>query len=327
MSPRSGRTAVVAVAAAVLLVACGPAVGDPDVAARVGGETITLDAVRERIVFIEASPEFQQSGADPEAVRRQTQAQALEQLVFSKILLQAAEERGVAPTAAEVESFAEQILTANFGGDEAAFEASVPEGALEVELIRRALIDLVAADVEVTEEELRAVYEQQASAPEVRHILLGSEAEAEEVLGRLAGGEEFAALAQELSLDQQSATIGGSLGPFPGDLDPELQQGILQEVEELDEPVIVQTSAGFHVVELLPPPTFEELRDQIEAFVQQQATEQAVGDFFSQLASETVVVVNPRFGTWRRETGGIDVGGVLGQLQPAEDSADSLGSG
>lgn len=44
------------------------------------------------------------------------------------------------------------------------------------------------------------------------HIVVGSEDEANAVLARLGSGESFADLAVELSLDQESASVGGDLG-------------------------------------------------------------------------------------------------------------------
>ena len=47
-----------------------------------------------------------------------------------------------------------------------------------------------------------------------RHILVGSQAEADEVLALLGAGEEFRLLAFDLSLDPGSGSLGGELGCY-----------------------------------------------------------------------------------------------------------------
>ncbi|GAB4441859.1 MAG: hypothetical protein Kow0031_23910 [Anaerolineae bacterium] len=89
---------------------------------------------------------------------------------------------------------------------------------------------------------------QQANA---RHILVETEDEAKEVVARLEAGEDFAALAEELSLDTGSAANGGELGFAP--------QG--RFVEAFDEAVFslpigqisdpIETQFGWHIIEVL----------------------------------------------------------------------------
>ena len=74
---------------------------------------------------------------------------------------------------------------------------------------------------QTTEDKLRARYEEMKddegfTQEEVhaRHILVGSEAEATEVIAALAGGAEFAALATERSVDPSARTNSGDLGFF-----------------------------------------------------------------------------------------------------------------
>ncbi|MGB5260178.1 MAG: SurA N-terminal domain-containing protein [Gammaproteobacteria bacterium] len=133
-------------------------------------------------------------------------------------------------------------------------------------------VELDAADIElestVDEAEIEALYTEQAArfvVPEerrARHILIstadGAEAavnagrgKAQQVVDRLDAGEDFAALAAELSDDPVSATAGGDLGFFgPGIMTPEFEQTVFtMNVGERSKPV--QTAFGFHVIELL----------------------------------------------------------------------------
>ena len=137
----------------------------------------------------------------------------------------------------------------------------------------------------VTENDIR-VYFDTYVAPELakqnenveevqaRHILVATQGEAETVIKRLEKGEDFAALAGELSLGP-SASRGGNLGYF---LAEEMVQAFSDaafalQPGELSAPV--ETEYGWHVIRLedrrvVPPPSFEDLSEQIRAFLEQQ---------------------------------------------------------
>ena len=137
----------------------------------------------------------------------------------------------------------------------------------------------------VTENDIRAYFDtyvapelakQNENVEEVqaRHILVATQGEAETVIKRLEKGEDFAALAGELSLGP-SASRGGDLGYF---LAEEMVQAFSDaafalQPGELSAPV--ETEFGWHVIRLedrrvVPPPSFEDLSEQIRAFLEQQ---------------------------------------------------------
>ena len=137
----------------------------------------------------------------------------------------------------------------------------------------------------VTENDIRAYFDtyvapelakQDENVEEVqaRHILVATEGEAETVIKRLEKGEGFAALAGELSLGP-SASRGGDLGYF---LAEEMVQAFSDAAFALQPgelSVPVETEFGWHVIRLedrrvVPPPSFEDLSEQIRAFLEQQ---------------------------------------------------------
>ena len=137
----------------------------------------------------------------------------------------------------------------------------------------------------VTENDIRAYFDtyvapelakQNENVEEVqaRHILVATEGEAETVIKRLEKGEDFAALAGELSLGP-SASRGGDLGYF---LAEEMVQAFSDAAFALQPgelSVPVETEFGWHVIRLedrrvVPPPSFEDLSKQIRAFLEQQ---------------------------------------------------------
>lgn len=142
-------------------------------------------------------------------------------------------------------------------------------------------------EVVVSEDEIAAHYEahrDEYDEPEqvrARHILFrmdstaGEEtraevrARAEAALARLAAGEDFAALAVELSEDSSNAPQGGELGFFPrGRMVPEFEDAAfgLEAGQNSD---LVETQFGIHIVRVeekraagVPP--LESVRDDIE---------------------------------------------------------------
>ena len=157
-------------------------------------------------------------------------------------------------------------------------------------------IDAFAAQATLTEEALRQYYEEnkarytQAGRRHARHILIeagsnekAAEEKARRAYERAAAGEDFAALARELSDDTGSKESGGDLGdaersdfvgPF-GDAVWSMKPG------EIRGPV--KTEFGWHVIKLegVTPETtksFEEVRAELETEYRHSQVEKAFGD-------------------------------------------------
>lgn len=120
-----------------------------------------------------------------------------------------------------------------------------------------------------------------------RHILVATEQEAKDLLAELKKGTAFDKLAREKSTDKASGAEGGDLGWFKRtDMVKEFSDAAfnLKKGELSDAPV--KTQFGFHVIKVedrrqAPPPSFEELSDQIR----EELGREAVGHFFDQLRS------------------------------------------
>jgi peptidyl-prolyl cis-trans isomerase D len=151
-------------------------------------------------------------------------------------------------------------IAARYENNQASYQTAET---VDLEYVELALAD-VAATVEVSEEELRAAYEEERARFETmeqrhaRHILIevadgqddAARAAAEAVLARLRGGEDFAAVAAEVSADAGTKAQGGDLGwisrgmlvgPFEDALFA-LETGGLSEA--------VRSDFGFHVIRL-----------------------------------------------------------------------------
>lgn len=138
---------------------------------------------------------------------------------------------------------------------------------------------LCTSDVEVTEEEVRAYFEQnkvalsQGETFEISHILLDTEEEALSVVAELKEGASFEELASTRSTDGN--TNGGYLGRFSkGQLIDELDSVIFtMEIGQISEPV--KTSLGYHIIkvnDVIPAKEadFEEYRGAIELMLASQ---------------------------------------------------------
>ena len=91
------------------------------------------------------------------------------------------------------------------------------------------------------------------SAPQVRaaHILLPTREEAEAARARVTeGGEDFAAVARELSTDESTAANGGELGWFTREemVAPFAEAAFALEPGAISEPV--ETEFGWHVIQV-----------------------------------------------------------------------------
>jgi len=149
----------------------------------------------------------------------------------------------------------------------------------------------------VTPDKLQARYQEKLkSMPaedevHARHILVATEQEAKDLLAELKKGTPFDKLAREKSTDKASGAEGGDLGWFKrtdmvkefSDAAFALKKGELSETP-------VKTQFGFHLIKVedrrqAPPPSFEELADQIREEVQRETVTQ----YLDQLRSNAKV--------------------------------------
>ena len=180
------------------------------------------------------------------------------------------------------------------------------------EMVKLEYLEISAPDLEsevsVDEEALREFFDANqtlytaAEERNVNHILINLDpsaddeaqaaalAKAESALERARAGEEFEALAKELSDDVGSSTEGGETGMFQrGVMAPEFEAAAFAlAVGEISEPV--KTRFGYHIIKLkavnaggLKP--FEEVRDAVEAAYRSSEAQKAFFDLAEQFSS------------------------------------------
>lgn len=226
------------------------------VLATVGGQGVTLAEVNARIRLWEFF------------WRPATQEEILEEMIEERLLLAEARARDLQPAEPQVKSQTDLILgnLEGFHGSPEAVSKAMRSARItraQVEQLVRAwltadiLFEEVTGGIGVTAAAVLAHYETNREAyaepleVTVRHILVETEAEAEEILRLLAAGEDFAVLAAERSVDTGSAGQGGLL-PWPVvPNDPRLVPGFAAAAIVLGEGETsppIETEFGFHVI-------------------------------------------------------------------------------
>jgi peptidyl-prolyl cis-trans isomerase C len=278
--------------------------GGSQVAATYDGGEITVEDVNALIPF------------DADTVDTTQFAQTLYRVIVDRVFTEAAEAEFsiVADEATVAESVQSIIDEVTANGTVELAEGLEANGLTEVGMEAIARQRVVFDDVRLalaeqqtapTDEELMTEYEAQLQTlSEVcaRHILLEDEVSASAALDRALEGEDFAALATELSTGP-SGPDGGDLGcTSPGSFVPEF--GLATMEAEIGVPYgPVQTSFGWHVilVESRTVPTFDEVRDTIQASLANLNANNLFNEWLTGKLAGAGIVVEEQYGTWTND--------------------------
>ena len=219
-------------------------------AATVNGEYVFLADLERQMVLYEQAMVGQ--GLELDAEERQAhlaevQRDVLAALIDYVLIRQESAAMGVELNDAEIEAQLESDIAIG-GGQEAFQEWLRVTGQTRddyLDLLRRSMLsqrvlEMVIADVPATAEQVHA-----------RHIVVDSEAAAQEILSYLAQGADFADVARQQSLDLATSGSGGDLGWFPrGIVAPELEDvAFALDLQQISE--VVRVGEGFHIIQVL----------------------------------------------------------------------------
>ena len=154
---------------------------------------------------------------------------------------------------------------------------------LQIDQQRRAVIATAAIQHEleanpVSDEELKKIYQEQAPSGDeykARHILVKEEDEAKTLIVELDNGADFSELAKQHSTGP-SGKSGGELGWFsPKQMVAPFSEAVAGMEKGVYTKQPVKTQFGWHIIILddtreASPPPFEQLKPQLQAFVQKQ---------------------------------------------------------
>lgn len=201
-----------------------PQPGEP-LAAVVNGQGISLQRLDRAVAHLLAELV---DGVDAPSAEAQADAAYLEQLVLDQLITdtvvqQAAASAGIHVTLEDIQAY----LDREVGSSEAQAqlrEQLEAKGQTWEEFQRQVCQDLVRVSLlEKVTQEISPTLEMVSA----RQIVVATQQDAQLALARLAAGDDFALVAQELSIDAATREQGGDLGWFPaglGLLPPEIEQ-------------------------------------------------------------------------------------------------------
>ncbi len=207
-------------------------------------------------------------------------SEVLEDLIIRQLIIQEAGRLGITVDESELDEEIDKVIEEGFMGSEEDFLMLLEQFGVAIESFREdARLNLLARKIameqaDFTEEDGREFFEEyrylfeQEEEVEARHILVETEAEAEEIAGLLAEGESFEDLAAEYSTDQSNKDDGGYLGFFSrGNMvEPFEEMAFSMEIGDISGPV--ETEFGYHIIEVLDriekeEVSFEEVSEQV----------------------------------------------------------------
>jgi parvulin-like peptidyl-prolyl isomerase len=238
-----------------LLASCSPAIAPtptytpipPNVVAIVNDQPIFQEALERQLKHLQKAMEASGEKPDPQTLE-QMRRQVLEGLIDQTIMEQAAARLGIKVSPEELEESIRKVVQE--GGEEN-FKRWLEQSELTMEefremtrlqLLSLKLFEAVTPPPPETMEQVHA-----------RHILLGSQEEAMQILERLRKGEDFASLARQFSKDDFTRELGGDLGFFPkglSGLPPELEEAAFSLAPGQISGVI-KSYYGYHIVQVL----------------------------------------------------------------------------
>jgi parvulin-like peptidyl-prolyl isomerase len=174
-----------------------------------------------------------------------------------------------------LEGYQNTFATAQAGLVEAGLTENQYEELFETELLRKKLYEAVTSDIPQVQDQVWA-----------RHILVATDEEAQAVIDRLNDGEEFGALAAELSLDTGSGAEGGDLGWFgKGQMVAPFEEAAFSlEVGEISAPV--QSDFGWHIIQTIDRASLPMTASEYEG-----ARQAAFNEFLANLREESEVTI------------------------------------
>jgi len=216
-------------------------------------------------------------------------------LIIYELVQQEAEKQGAYVTDKEVAEQSEQTLKRMFpevsgaGQRRRLLKEMLRTKGLCPELWEKAMRcnalsgKLAAANIEVTEEQLRAEFEDRYGRKvQIRHIQTASLQEAQSVLRRLQNGEDFAALAREVSKNPTSRNGGllPPLGAHTSEVPPAMRKIAMEMTTpgQIEGPI--QVGTGYHILKLeriIEPKEvrFEDVRDELAQAIRNRLRERA----------------------------------------------------
>ena len=292
------------------------------VAAVVNGDPITLTELQERAGLEWRRVQAMHPGEAQDQEQAKVLQAALDQMIAERLMEAQAKELGVEASDGQIDAAIEDIKKKNRLDDEQLERALADQG-LDRQSFRRQLRRDIEAfrilevkvktRVKVTDEDVKSWYQSHPKdlagneQVHVRHIFLpvasgasaaeeaAARAQGEQVLERLRAGEDFAAVARQVSKGP-SAAEGGELGFVKrGVIQPELEKAAFA-LEPGQVSGLVRTRSGFHILKVeerksAAAPPLDEVKDAIRDRLSNERVESQRAQYLAELRKEAVVEV------------------------------------
>ena len=255
---------------------------NPAVVATVNGEEISKDELSDLLL-------------------KQAGQQGLNLLIAQKIVDLEATKQKISISADEIEKELEEYYTTYGGADN--FTQILELSGSSLEEIKSNLTQnlkikkLLAPRISVTEAEMKSFFEEnknsfaQEEQVKASHILVATEKEAQDLKGKLAKGEDFAALAKEFSTDTSTKDQGGQLGFFGrGTMTAEFEKAAFAlKVGTISDPV--KTEYGYHLIKVedqraAEAPNYEKSKEEIKEYLTNQKLEKEYNPWLQQVSED-----------------------------------------
>jgi foldase protein PrsA len=200
-----------------------------------------------------------------EAMKEKVGAQALQQLIYEKVL---SEKYNV--TDKELDAKIDELkkqLGENF--EAALLQYGYANEEDFKETMKLGMMQEKAGLKNITEKELKEAYENYKPEIKARHILVADEKTALEVKQKLDAGEKFEDVSNTYSTDTAAKEAGGDLGWFgaTAQMDPAfLKAAFALKVNEISGPV--QSQFGYHIIQVTEQKekeSYDKMKDQLKS--------------------------------------------------------------
>jgi len=216
------------------------------------------------------------------------------------------ESMGIKVSDDEVAKQLVQLKQQFFQGDEQKYQAElVKQGLtdqqvrdeLRIRVLSNKIFAAVTKNVKVTDADIAAYYKanatqyEQPASREVRHIVVKTEGQAQDLYNKIKAGASFAALAKKYTQDQASKADGGKFTAFKGRTVGPFDEFVFKaKTGDLSQPI--KTEFGWHVIEVLsavkPATTtpLDQVKDSIKTTLLQQKQNTAMKTWIANLKTK-----------------------------------------
>ena len=300
-----------AVLAAVTVVAAGCGGSDEvpaDSVAVVDGSSITRSSLDDLLARAKKSYTAQKR-AFPKAGTSEyqtLQTQAVAYLVQRQEYASEADKLGIEVTDGQIAKKIADVKKQYFSGSQAKFEKGLSDQGyteatlredIRSQLLTEGIYKKITADVKVTDGDVKHYYQTNKAnytVPEsrsVRHILVKSKAEADQIHAQLVAGGDFAAIAKAKSIDPGSKNLGGKLVVSRGQtVAPFDKAAFSLKTNELSQPI--KTQFGYHIIQPLADvkpgsvTPFKQVQSQIRTQLESQKKNDAVNKWVADVEKQ-----------------------------------------